>query len=152
PPPKAGAGAAGAKPGGRDGCGSGVTLRLNGCAPLFSYVRKPRLPMLDDRPPAELPARASAIAGANARVAAIKTASRMRQFSIRFDMIGSSKNLPGQPGYARYGHAPILAEASLAVAERFSGDGAPPRLPARRVEGPGCLAGLLDCQARWSQI
>jgi hypothetical protein len=64
-----------------------VTLRLNGCAPLFSKVRDPRLPILEERPPAELPARASAIAGASARVAAIKTAMRMRQFSIRFDMI-----------------------------------------------------------------
>src|SRR6516164_6436393 len=77
---------AGVKPGGRDGEGSGVTLRLSGCAPLFSYVRNPRLPMLDERPPAELPARASAIAGASARVAAKKTASRMRQFGSRFDI------------------------------------------------------------------
>jgi hypothetical protein len=78
---------------------------------LFSKVRDPRLPMLDERPPAELPARASAIAGANARVAAIKMASRMRQFSIRFDMVRSSKSSRGKSEYARYGHAPMLAEA-----------------------------------------
>src|SRR5207248_3928207 len=139
PPPKAGAGAAGAKPGGRDGCGSGVTLRLSGCAPLLSYVRKPRLPMLEEWPPAELPARASAIAGANARVAAIRTASKMRQFSIRFDMIRSSKSSRAQLEYARYGHAPIVAEASLAAAERFLGEGRLRRVPAARVRGPSCL-------------
>src|SRR5690242_13174444 len=42
--------------------------------------------MLEERPPAELPARASASAGASARVAAINTASKMRQFSSRYDM------------------------------------------------------------------
>src|SRR5437879_3885004 len=39
-----------------------------------------------EEPPAELPARASAIAGARARVAAMNTASRMRQFSSGFDI------------------------------------------------------------------
>jgi hypothetical protein len=94
--------------------------------------------MLDERPPAELPARASAIAGANARVAAIKTASRMRQFSIRFDIVGSSKSSRGKSRYARYGHAPMLAEAWLAATERFSGDGG----PSSRAKRPACLPGF----------
>ena len=64
PPPYAGAVTGGASPGWRGGSGRGAMLRLSGCAPLFSKLRDPRLPMLDDRPPDELPARASAIAGA----------------------------------------------------------------------------------------
>src|ERR1700719_1838722 len=104
--------------------------------------------MLEERPPAELPARASAIAGAKVRVAAIRTASRMRQFSIRFDMVRSSKRSRAQPGYARYGHVPIPAEGSLAVAERFLGEGA----SSRAAGNAGERAGLLDCRARWSQI
>jgi hypothetical protein len=73
--------------------------------------------MLEERPPAELPARASAIAGASARVTAIKTASRMRQFSIRFDMGRLVQKSRAQSGYARYGDVPMPAEASLAPAQ-----------------------------------
>ena len=51
-------------------------LRLKGCALLFSYVRSPRLPMLDERPPEEPPARASAMAGARATLA-LKNSARM---------------------------------------------------------------------------
>src|SRR5438067_13420124 len=53
PPPNAAAGAAGAKPGGRDGWGSGVTLRLDGCAAVVSEVRGSRRSMVEERPPAE---------------------------------------------------------------------------------------------------
>jgi len=42
--------------------------------------------MLDERPPAELPARASAMAGASARVAQKKSARRIRQLGSRLDM------------------------------------------------------------------
>jgi hypothetical protein len=42
--------------------------------------------MLDERPPAELPARASAMAGANARVVQTKSARKMRQLHNRLDM------------------------------------------------------------------
>jgi hypothetical protein len=45
--------------------------------------------MLDERPPDELPARASAIAGASARFTLKKSAKRMRQFSSRLDIIPS---------------------------------------------------------------
>jgi hypothetical protein len=61
-------------------------LRLSGWAPLFSNVREPRLPMLDERPPKELPARASAMAGASARTALKNRAVRMRQLGSRLDM------------------------------------------------------------------
>ncbi len=42
--------------------------------------------MPDELPPAELPARASAMAGASAKVAQKKSARRMRQFSNRLDI------------------------------------------------------------------
>jgi hypothetical protein len=56
-------------------------LRVSGCALLFSYVRNPRLPMLDARPPADAPARASAMAGAKAMLAQKNSARMMRQFA-----------------------------------------------------------------------
>src|SRR6516225_9235232 len=71
---------AGVRPGCVGVCGSGVMLRVSGCALLFSYVRNPRLPMLDERPPADAPARASAMAGAKATLAQKNSARMMRQF------------------------------------------------------------------------
>src|SRR6516164_10561855 len=71
---------AGVRPGCVGVCGSGVMLRVSGCALLFSYVRNPRLPMLDERPPADAPARASAMAGAKATRAQKNSARMMRQF------------------------------------------------------------------------
>jgi hypothetical protein len=64
-------------------------LRLKGCAELFSYVRKPRLPILDERLPKEPPARASAMAGAKERPAQNNSASRVRQFGSRLDIFGT---------------------------------------------------------------
>src|SRR5580704_18606089 len=104
--------------------------------------------MLEERPPAELPARASAIAGAKARVAAIRTASRMRQFSIRFDMVRSSKR---SRGTARILTIWARAHTGGRIArrvERFLGEGA----SSRAAGNAGERAGLLDCRARWSQI
>ena len=48
--------------------------------------------MLDEWPLDELPARASAIAGANAKLALTNNAMRMRQFIDRFDIAPSAKN------------------------------------------------------------
>ena len=81
--------AAGGQAGCRGASGCGVTLRLKGCALLLSQVRTPRLPMLEPRPPVELPPRASAIAGARARAMQQKSAKRMRQLGSRLD-IGKS--------------------------------------------------------------
>src|ERR1700730_19137873 len=61
-------------------------LRLSGCALLFSKVRDPRLPMLEEWPPEEPPARASASAGASATLAQTNSARRMRQFINRLDI------------------------------------------------------------------
>ncbi len=66
--------------------GCGATLRFSCCAPLLSQLRTPRLPKLDGRPPYELPARASARAGASAINAQQTSARRMRQFSSVFDI------------------------------------------------------------------
>ena len=56
---KAAAGSGGGWAGGVAGApaigGCGVRLRFSGCAPLFSQLRDPRLPMLDGRPPKEPP-------------------------------------------------------------------------------------------------
>jgi hypothetical protein len=68
-------------------------LRPSGCALLFSYVRSPRLPMLDERPPEEPPARASAMAGAKATLAQKNSASMMRQFSSRLAIVQLAQNL-----------------------------------------------------------
>ena len=68
-------------------------LRPSGCALLFSYVRSPRLPMLDERPPDELPARASAMAGARATQAQKNHASMIRQFSSRLGIFQLAQNL-----------------------------------------------------------
>jgi hypothetical protein len=43
--------------------------------------------MLDERPPEELPARASAIAGAKAMLAQTNSASMIRQFSTRLAIV-----------------------------------------------------------------
>ena len=51
--------------------------------------------MLDERPPDELPARASAMAGAKARVALKNSASRMRQFSGAVSTSFSLSKFPG---------------------------------------------------------
>src|SRR5262244_1805867 len=83
--------------------------------------------MLEERPPAELPARASAIAGASASVAAIKIASRMRQFGRRFDIATLVRKLVEESGYPRYMRAPRRTEAALGAIEaifRWWGSGA----------------------------
>jgi hypothetical protein len=67
-------------------------LRLRGCALFGSKVRDPRLPMLDERPPEELPARASASAGASAMLAQTNSARKTRQFINRLDIASSVKN------------------------------------------------------------
>src|SRR6516165_4519456 len=61
--------------------------------------------MLDERPPYELPARASATAGASASVILNNSASRMRQFSSRLDIISDPlvQMFIGECYYARYG-------------------------------------------------
>jgi hypothetical protein len=48
--------------------------------------------MLEERPPEEPPARASAIAGASAMLAQTNSARRMRQFINRLDIALSAKN------------------------------------------------------------
>jgi hypothetical protein len=58
--------------------GLGFMLRVTGAAPLFSKVRVPRLPMPDDEPPYELPARASARLGASTRAMQKNRGNRMR--------------------------------------------------------------------------
>src|SRR5262252_4452705 len=63
-------------------------LRPSGGALLFSYVRSPRLPMLD-----EPPARASTMAGAKATLAQKNNASMMRQFSSRLGIVQLAQNL-----------------------------------------------------------
>jgi hypothetical protein len=68
-------------------------LRSSGCALLFSYVLSPRLPMLDERPPEEPPARAYAMAGAKATLAQKNNASMMRQFSSRLGIFRLAQKL-----------------------------------------------------------
>ena len=68
-------------------------LRVSGCALLFSYVRNPRLPMLDERPPADAPARASAMAGAKATLAQKNSARMMRQFGSGLAIALLAQNL-----------------------------------------------------------
>src|SRR6516165_4923535 len=84
---------AGVRPGCVGVCGSGVMLRVSGCALLFSYVRNPRLPMLDERPPADAPARASAMAGANTRLAQKNSANMMRHFGSGLAVALFAQNL-----------------------------------------------------------
>ena len=68
-------------------------LRPSGCTLLFSYVRKPRLPMLDERPPADAPARASAMAGANTTLAQKNSAKMMRHFGSGLTVALLAQNL-----------------------------------------------------------
>jgi hypothetical protein len=98
-------------------------LRVTGAAPLLSKVREPRLPMLevDERPllENELPARASARAGASATVRQKNSDSRMRHCSRclegdRLDMAMSVREL-GDGSADQYG-------ASLRRAEEPSGE------------------------------
>jgi hypothetical protein len=49
-----------------------------------------------EEPPYELPARASAMAGASARFALKKSARRMRQFSSRLDIVHPSNDPWGE--------------------------------------------------------
>src|SRR5712671_1382757 len=99
--------------------------------------------MLEERPPAELPARASAIAGASARVAAMNTASRMRHFSSRFDiatLVRKFRETRIRPIWAR-------AQAGGSITRYRAVDfpaGAGPARAGRVACGPGCLrAGCL---------
>ena len=67
-------------------------LRLKGCALLFSYVRSPRLPMLEERPPEEPPARASAMAGAKAMLTQKSSPRMTRQFKNRLTIAPLAQN------------------------------------------------------------
>src|SRR2546423_1405628 len=84
-------------------------LRFSGCAPLFSKLREPRLPMLDEPPPYEPPARASAMAAASARVALRSNAPRMRQFNMsRLDIVPPVQSSAGL-GFRRRYRASLIA-------------------------------------------
>src|SRR5438445_2339869 len=108
-------------------------LRPNGCALLFSKVRLPRLPMLDEPPLEEPPARASAIAGANARLALRNNARRMRQFIDRRDIARPLEFLHqcrayGVPSYQRKHPAPENRRWQSLPLQGAGGQAAPHRL------------------------
>jgi hypothetical protein len=72
--------------------------------------------MLDERPPKELPPRASAIAGMRAMTALKSSASSMRQFSCRLAVVALIEETPGKLS-ARYRRAspPVKAPRPILV-------------------------------------
>ena len=99
-------------------------LRISGCALLFSYVRNPRLPMLDERPPADAPARASAIAGANTTLAQKNSAKMMRHSGSGIAVALLAQNLRSNfmqedMGRARSGES--TTEPNIAVERELNG-------------------------------
>ena len=62
--------------------------------------------MLEERPLEELPARASASAGANATLAQTNSARRMRQFINRLAIAPPVRNFSRRPNAAEYGVSP----------------------------------------------
>ena len=137
----------GRSPGWRGGCGwrgdaAAQRLRavvLEGARPAAAHARR--------APPEELPARASAIAGASARVAAKKSASRMRQFSSRLDMAAFAIKFVEKSRYAAiWARAQTGGSTPSQYRRRFRRRSASRRWStAAAAARAGMDAGLLDC-------